>query len=169
MHELLVVRHAIALDRIEAMERGIDDAQRPLTAEGTDKMEAAARGLVRLQPGCSHILSSPLLRAQQTATILQQHSPDAEMSLLDELAPPYSSEECIAALNRYRGNQITIVGHEPDLSRLIALLIGCSVDGGIELKKGGMALLHFDHHIAPGRGILRWLLTPKQLRLLEKS
>jgi phosphohistidine phosphatase len=169
MRELLVVRHAIALERSEGRERGLEDAQRPLTDEGSEKMEAAARGLVRLQSRCSHILSSPLLRAQQTATILQRHYPDAAMSQLEELAPSYSSEECIEAVNHCRERQIAIVGHEPGLSRLIAALIGCSMDGTIELKKGGVALLQFDHQIAPGRGILRWLVTPKQLRLLGKS
>jgi phosphohistidine phosphatase len=169
MLELLVVRHAIALDRLEGTERGIEDVQRPLTKEGSEKMAATAKGLVRLQSSCSDILSSPLLRARQTATILQHHYPNAAMSLCDELAPSYSSEECIEALKRCPGSYIAIVGHEPGLSRLIAALIGCGVDGTIALKKGGVALLHFEHHIAPGRGILRWLLTPKQLRLLGKS
>jgi phosphohistidine phosphatase len=169
MRELLIVRHAIALDRLVSAEQGIDDTQRPLTEEGIKKMNQGALGLARLQTTYDSILSSPLLRAEQTARILQQHYPSAKLSLLETLAPPYRCGDLIQSLNKVQAEKIAIVGHEPGLSRLIAELIGSREYGTIELKKGGAALLGFDHNLAPGESVLRWLLTPKQLRLLGKS
>ncbi len=169
MHELLVVRHAIALDRLLGMEQGLDDSQRPLTGKGAARMGLAVKGLAKIQANCQLILSSPLLRAQQTADILHHQYPSATLSQLETLAPPYRSAELIDSLSKTRAERIAIVGHEPFLSTLIATLTCRHSSGNFELKKGGMALLRFDHKIAPGEGSLRWLMTPKQLRLLGRS
>lgn len=169
MPELLVVRHAIAMDRLASMERGLSDAERPLTDEGRVKMQLAVQGLQRIQSGIDVILTSPLLRAQQTAAILEDYFPLASSTKLKTLAPPYNSEKLIPSLSNIPGKRIAIVGHEPGLSMLIASLICGADDGAIELKKGGMAQLHFAQQIAPGEGTLQWLLRPKQLRLLGNN
>ena len=168
MHKILVVRHAIALNRLECPTHGVIDAERPLTQEGIAKMELAARGLARLQPRCALILTSPLLRAEQTAKVMQQHYPSARVATLASLAPQYSPAQLIASLQHYREETIAIVGHEPGLSHLIASLLGSRAIGNIALKKGGAALLDYESPLRAGEGILRWLLTPKQLRLVGK-
>jgi phosphohistidine phosphatase len=169
MHQLLVVRHAIAQDRMESMQQGTDDADRPLTPVGRKKMARVTRGLSLLHPEIDTIYTSPLLRAQQTAEILKEHYPSAVVTILKTLSPEHSTAELIHSLRRERSECIAIVGHEPGLSRLIATLICGQGNGDIELKKGGIAQLLFAENIAPGEGILQWLHTPKQLRLLGDS
>lgn len=166
MPDLLVVRHAIAMDRLLSTEQGLGDAERPLTDEGRERMTQAVRGLLHIQSDIDIILTSPLLRARQTAAILGDDFPAARVEKLDTLAPQYGSKELIRSLNEIGGKRLAIVGHEPGLSTLIASLL-CGSDGGaIELKKGGMAQIHFTNQIASGEGILQWLLKSKQLRLL---
>jgi phosphohistidine phosphatase len=169
MHELLVVRHAIARDRLKSMGQGMDDTDRPLTAEGRRKMALAARGLKQLHQEIDTILTSPLLRAQQTAQILSDHYPASRVTVCKPLSPDYNSATLIRALNEEPGKRIAIVGHEPGLSALITTLIYSKDSGAIQLKKGGVAQLQFNDNIASGKGTLQWLLTPKQLRLLGKN
>ena len=169
MQELLIVRHAIAQDRLEAYEQGISDEQRPLTKEGIAKMELAARGIASQQQQCGLILNSPLLRAQQTAAILHTVFPAARLAEMEQLAPGYTSRALIEALAEFREERIAIVGHEPGLSMLISSLVCDGCDGEFQLKKGGTALLRFDGEISEGGGTLLWLATPKQLRLLGQG
>ena len=164
-----MVRHAIAQDRLLSMEQGQSDAVRPLTAEGRAKMALAAQGVQCIQEDIDIILTSPLLRATETAEILAQHYPASSMSELETLSPEYSTRELIHSLNKQKEKTIAIVGHEPGLSMLIATLLCGSDDGAIELKKGGVARLRFTGEIAPGEGTLQWLLKPKQLRLLGNN
>jgi len=169
MHELLVVRHAIAQDRLDSARHGIADAQRPLTTEGRKKMALGVRGLQRLMPQLDTILSSPLLRAAETARLISERYRSPLVETLDSLAPQYATHELVAALNQQRHGVLAIVGHEPGLGKLLAALC-CGKEGAaMPIKKGGVALLRFAGPIATGRGELQWLLTPKQLRLLGKG
>lgn len=169
MHELLVVRHAIALDRLESMAQGMDDASRPLTAAGQKKMAQATLGLKQLCPAIDTILTSPLLRAQQTAAILGDYFPASRVTVCQQLSPEYDTNALIHSLRTVQGKRLALIGHEPGLSTLLTTLL-CGREGSaIELKKGGIALLQFNHYVAPGEGVLQWLLTPKQLRLLGKN
>ena len=67
---LLIVRHAIAEDRVAFAATGKDDDERPLTEEGRSRMEQGARGLRQLVPALDLVATSPLVRAVQTAEIL---------------------------------------------------------------------------------------------------
>lgn len=168
VRELLVIRHAIAQQREVATAAGIDDAERPLTAAGEEKMAQACRGLSTLIHACDTLLCSPLRRAVQTAAIVQRHMDrPTTFATTAALAPGVGSNDCLHTLEQAEGERIAIIGHEPELGRLIATLL-CGRGAAIILKKGGMALLRFETEIRPGNGELRWLLTPKQLRLLGK-
>jgi phosphohistidine phosphatase len=169
MQELLVVRHAIARDRLESMAQDMADAHRPLTAAGRKKMAQAALGLQQLCPAITTILTSPLLRAQQTAEILGDYYPATRVSECQQLSPEYDTTALIHSLRTVQGKRLALVGHEPGLSTLITTLICGGDSGAIKLKKGGVALLQFTDHIAPGEGVLQWLLTPKQLHLMGKN
>ena len=169
MPELLIVRHAIAQDRFDAYEMGVNDEQRALTAEGIDNMVLAARGIASQQKNCELILTSPLVRAQQTAAILHTAYPAALLEELEQLAPGYSSRTLIRALANFDAEHIAVVGHEPGLSMLISALVCNGCDGEFQLKKGGAALLRFGSEIREGGGTLLWLATPKQLRLLGQG
>lgn len=164
MKTLLLVRHAIAQDRDEAAAQGIADPQRPLTDKGAAKIRSISRALQRLLPSPGVLLYSPYLRTRQTAAILNEQWPCATIQS-DTLAPGGDAEALLDLLNKHPG-PIVLVGHEPDLSELMGLLLCARQLGFIRIKKGGAALLELDQPVAPGKAELQWLLSPKQLLAL---
>lgn len=165
MPELLILRHAIAIDRDEAAALGLSDAERPLTDKGQRRMGQIAAGIHRLSERPALILSSPLLRARQTAEILATRYNSCTLDIIEELVPGASLQQLIKVLQKQQlTGPLVVVGHEPDLSSLAGLLLCNSETGFIQLKKGGAALLHFEHRIDSGAGVLQWLLPPRMLR-----
>jgi phosphohistidine phosphatase len=165
--QLLIVRHAIAEDRVEHAATGRGDDERPLTAKGAERMRQAAAGLRRLVPRIDVLGSSPLERAQQTAAIVQDALDAPKPMIRDELLP----ERAPGALAEWLGflpadAVVAIVGHEPHLSELVGWLTTGQACSLVELKKGSACLLEISGRPQPGSAVLRWLLTPKQLRLL---
>ncbi len=166
--KLLIVRHAIALEREEWAKLSNDDRERPITEEGAKKMKKSASGLQKIlgdEP--SSIISSPLLRAKQTAELLLQRMPSAALDETESLAPDQDPETFVKYLRTFAAPStklIACVGHEPHLNRLIAWLISKSRNGIGEMKKGGACLVEFDREIGAGKANLIWLLTPRQLR-----
>ena len=170
MPRLLIVRHAIAQDRDEAYAQHRSDADRPLTDKGRRRMQQVAAGIHCEAGQLEQILSSPLLRAHQTAEILSRQYPETPLTITDSLSPGQSLPSLVEELAATsHGGTVAIVGHEPDLSSLIALLVFRNEQAAIQLKKGGAALLDFPHRIAIGNGALLWLLTPGQLRKLGSN
>jgi phosphohistidine phosphatase len=159
---LYVVRHAIAEDAAP----GGDDAARKLTGPGRRKMQAAAAGLRALRIAPDVVLTSPLVRALETARIvvaaLRRAPAPRELAAL---TPDVTPADTLNALRVFARHQhVMIVGHEPNLSRTIALLISGSPTGAkVELKKGACAALEVGA-LAPGAATLRWLLQPRALR-----
>lgn len=160
--DLLIVRHAIAEER----RPGVADGARHLTEEGVERMKLAARGVHRLLPKLDQIYTSPLLRAGQTADIVSREYGALPVVTLKSLAPPQDTGRLIETINGIDARCVALVGHEPGLSQLVAALICRDHGGGIVLKKGGMALLHFAGPVGGGEGTLQWLLRPKQLRVI---
>lgn len=155
--ELYLLRHAIAADYGPA---GTGDAGRPLTPEGTAKMQKAAAGLRRIGLQPQVLLSSPFVRAAQTAAIVAE-ALDMRVQLADELASGCTLERLLPVLEQHHSAaSVMIVGHEPDLSTIVEELTG----GSIEMKKGALALVELD--LPVGAGVLRWLLPPKVLRAM---
>jgi phosphohistidine phosphatase len=163
--ELLLLRHGIAEERCP--ERV--DGERALTAVGRSRTRAVAERLVRLGLGCDQLVTSPLVRARQTAEIavaaglVAEGSPSLSLRVDAALAPggdplPLVAEFQRAASAHTRLQRLALVGHEPDLGALAAQLIGAP-EGAIVLKKAGIALLL----LGPGRGQLKLLMAPRQL------
>jgi phosphohistidine phosphatase len=162
---LLVIRHAIAVEREEFARSHADDATRPLTPEGRAKMERAASGLRELVPDLTLIASSPLKRALDTATIVARPHGDLEVERVPELAPGASLDRAIAWLAGLPAKgTIGIVGHEPDLSRLVCALLSGADRPFFEFRKGAACLLEFSGPVARGGAVLDWFLGPKHLR-----
>jgi phosphohistidine phosphatase len=161
--ELLVVRHAVAFERNP--ERWPDDGARPLSPRGRARARKAATGLARLAPRPQRVLVSPLRRAQQTAAILSEYAGWPAASPCPALAPGVASAALLQALRRIPASPIALVGHEPDLGRLLALCLGGSgATGALPLKKMGAALLAFEGTARAGTARLAWLLPPRILR-----
>lgn len=165
--ELLVIRHAEALDPEAFAATGKPDAARPLTKDGRRKMGEGARALPELVPTLDILASSPLKRAVQTAQIVAKAYGGAAVVEITELEPDQHPDLVVSWLKRHAGERtVAVVGHEPSLSRLVTYLIAGSVrtDPLIELKKGAACLVGFPGAVAAGAGVLRWSVTPKQLR-----
>lgn len=156
---LYFLRHGIAAD---AEEFAGSDAERPLTKEGRNRMEREARALARLGVEVDAVITSPLLRARQTAEIaLGAVASRSDLVVDDRLGPDFDIAKLRELLSdRANCDALMIVGHEPSMSATLSALIG---GGTIELKKGGVARVNIDDP-STARGTLEWLLTPKVLR-----
>jgi phosphohistidine phosphatase len=165
--ELVVVRHGIAMDRDEAASHEVADADRPLTPKGRSRMKRAARGLCARAPGVTMLLSSPLLRAIETADILHEAYGELKRSETAALLPEADPAELMRALARRAATStVAIVGHEPQLGCFMSFCLTGDRRSFFELQKGGAGLLRFDGAAKPGAGRLIWFLPPAVLRSL---
>ena len=163
--ELLIVRHAIAFPR--DAKRWPDDDQRPLTAEGVKRARRAAAGLKRIVKRPALVLTSPLVRARDTAAIFTQaaHWPKAEEC--DALSPRGSLEAVLEAVRRQGGKSdcVAVVGHQPHLGRLLAnCLRGDAHAEAFELRKSAVVCVQFQGAPRAGQGMLTALFPPRALR-----
>ena len=160
---IYIIRHAIAID--EDSSEYADDSQRPLTDKGRKKMRQIAKGLRSLGAEFDIILSSPYLRAHQTAEILADvFKTRHAMALSENLVPMGDPDLLIAEVNeKYTVDSIALVGHEPNFSSLIGLLVAENHGIDLTLKKGGVCRLSADdlHHTR--KATMEWLLTPSIL------
>jgi len=166
-YELYIMRHGLAVTRGSI--RFSDDAQRPLEPEGKEKMREITEGLKRLDFAVDWIVSSPLVRALETAEIVAASLPaSGPVEVCEALRPGGSPEEVLAYLaKRPTRTRVLLVGHEPDLSDLTARLIGAGSHANLTFKKGGCCLIRFDEFPPRNPGQLVWWLTPRVLRKLR--
>ena len=166
-YELYIMRHGIAIARGSL--RFSDDSKRPLIPEGKEKMREVARGLDRMGFEVDWIVTSPLVRAVETAEIVAASlASSVPVDFCDALRPGGSPEGLIAFLaQRPNRRKVLIVGHEPDLSELAARLIGAGSQANLAFKKGGCCMISLDQIPPRGPGQLVWWLTPRQLRRLR--
>jgi phosphohistidine phosphatase len=133
-----------------------DDALRPLSAKGRRQAERLGRHLVAIGFETDAIISSPKLRARETAEIVAD-ALELTVRLEERLASGFGLETVDAILHDAGAPQRPIfVGHDPDFSDLASDLAGAP----IALKKGALARIDVDDELAPGSGRLRWLLPP---------
>jgi phosphohistidine phosphatase len=164
---LLVVRHAIAEDREAFARAQPDDAARPLTAEGREKMRRGAVGLKQLVPDIDLLASSPLKRALETAEIVARVYGGLKVERVGELAPGSPLDRAVAWVAGLPGRgTVAVVGHEPDLSRMVCALLASSNGPFLEFRKGAACLLEFTGPAGRGTATLDWFLGPKHLRRL---
>jgi phosphohistidine phosphatase len=159
---LLVVRHAPAEDSSRD-----GDVGRALTAAGREEMADAARGLARLVDALDVIATSPLVRARQTADLVAERFPDARREVLPELAPGMEPDDLAAWLEAVAVPSVAVVGHEPDLSRLVGWLLGGQAR--VRMRKGAVAALSLGPTVVQGTAELDWLVTRGALRRIGTS
>ena len=161
---LYLVRHAIAYDGNPRL--WPDDRDRPLTRAGQRRFRKAARGLRALVQPVDVVLSSPYVRAWQTARILQRVARWPAPEPLPALESGNDPSTVLAAIGPYGvAGALALVGHEPGLHRLAALLLD-GAGGGVTVvfRKGGVACLQLEGPPAPGGATLLWHATPRLLR-----
>ena len=162
--KLLVIRHAIAEDREAHAASGHDDALRPLTEQGARKMKRGARGLRQIVPSLDALVSSPYTRAVDTAEIVRREYEIDRVETTRALEPAVPVADVVEALQAYTGDVVAIVGHEPQLSRLVTYLLSGLDQSSIELKKGSACFIEFDGLPRAGAGTLMWSIRPAVLR-----
>ncbi len=166
--DLYILRHGIAVDH------GVrnNDSERPLTEEGEEKMRLSANAMKKLDLKFEAILSSPYVRARQTAEIVAKKLDlikklKLTQNLIYEVSPLKIVDEI--SENYSKAESILLVGHEPYLSMLISVLVTGSPASSFTLKKGGLGLLRISQLSYGQCASLEWLLTPKQLIRIAES
>lgn len=149
MRELYIIRHGIA--EKDGGEMG--DEGRRLTQKGKEKMKKAAKALKKEEIHFDLILTSPLLRAKETAEIIQKQC-GSKMTVTDLLKPAADYSDLIKYCNKLKGERIAIVGHEPFLSGFASFCLAKSEISFIDLKKGGILMLDVGGTIKPGACVL---------------
>ena len=159
---LYLIRHA------EAVERGSPgagrDFDRALTPQGNAQTRALAEAFARLKLPVDEVVSSPLVRAYQTATgLLDVWRPGARPVTHDALSPerlkPAKLSEFLADVP---GDAVAVIGHMPDLGAYAEWLLGAP-EGTIQLAKAAAACVEFKGDPAKAGGKLHWLVTPSFL------
>jgi phosphohistidine phosphatase len=165
---LYILRHGIAAER--GTPGFSKDSDRPLTPKGERKLWQAAEAMEALKLSFDVILTSPYLRARQTAEIVAEaFNARKWIETADSLTPGGNPKALIDRINRMKpppGN-VLLVGHEPYLSELISLLVTGGSKMSLVMKKGGLCKLEVER-LAHGRcAALEWLLTPRQMGLMS--
>ena len=158
--KIVIVRHAEA-------EEAIPDAGRKLTKRGKKEFRRSAKALVRMAGPLDRIYTSPLVRAQETADLLARAQPRIRVREEEQLSPGGRLQALKRWIERQKGT-IAVVGHEPQLGALAAMLIGARAGASVKLNKGGACLIEIDGRGRDGKlkARMRWLLTGDQLSRL---
>jgi phosphohistidine phosphatase len=165
---IYLLRHGIAIDRTDP--ESPPEAQRFLTEKGLERTRLATQGLATLGTKPDKVLTSPFVRARQTAEIaLESLALDSSLlvetdALLWDAEPSLLASE-LASLTDVA--QVLCAGHAPHLDRFIAHLIGSPLPF-TELKKSAVAVLETDFE-EPGDAHLLALYPPRTLRALAKA
>jgi phosphohistidine phosphatase len=161
--ELYLIRHGLAAERGEEYP---DDSKRPLTSDGIARLRKEARALDVLDVSFDQILSSPLVRARQTADVFAEiMKGKPAVATIDALTPAGTPAAVIQELGKHmRKESVALVGHEPNMGELAAHLIGAKMP--LPFKKGAIARIDFSVFPPKGKGQLVWFVTPRMLRKL---
>jgi len=165
--QLYIVRHGIAVDREDP--KCPADPERFLTDEGTEKTQEVAKGVSEVAAVPDLMLTSPYLRAVQTAEVFAAalEYPKQKIRKSDLLLPGAEPLQLFRELGKDKDlSTVFVFGHAPHLDDLIATAIGTKHHIS-SLKKAGVALVELKRLVPPS-GELVWLATPKLLRKAGK-
>ncbi len=166
--EIILIRHAKAENRDP--NSWPDDDLRPLTAEGRAEQRAATRSMKKMGIKFDFLVTSPLLRARETAEIVAKgyRWPEAPQ-VAEELGHGYSVSAVVKLLGKFPPDAtVALVGHEPDLSDLSGALVTKDGRLNIAVKKSGVVGIEFDGPAEAGKGVLLFHLKPGHLRKMAE-
>jgi phosphohistidine phosphatase len=166
--DCLFVRHGIAVERDEW--EG-SDADRPLTERGAKRVAQMAAGLRRLDVQPTHVLSSPLIRAIETAKIVRRSlRVHTAVQIVDALLPDAPPNRLLSILHDLPPESCVLcIGHEPQLGMAASVFLSGRASTSFPLKKAGACLIELSIPPKPGQSVLRWWLTPSQLRAIGRG
>jgi len=156
--ELYLLRHAHAGDPVAW--DGPDD-QRPLSEKGEQQADRLGRFLAGIGFRADAVITSPKVRAAQTARIVAGHL-ELQVTTDERLAGALSPVALDAVLRDAGGpERPVVVGHDPDFTELVAVLCDAA---RVPMRKGALARIDIAGRLGPGAGTLRWLVPPDVLR-----
>lgn len=164
---LFILRHGLAVEPSSAVQA--KDSERPLTPKGERKLWKIAEAMEAMEISFDWILSSPYVRARQTAEIIAEALDlRKKLELSQTLTPAGSAKKLVELLSQRAPppDNVLLVGHEPYLSDLVALLISGGTNVSVTMKKGGLCKLSVESLEHDRCASLEWLLTPKQMDLM---
>ena len=161
--DCILLRHGIAVERDEW--KGAE-GDRPLTEKGKQRVAQVAAGLSRLDVQPTHVLSSPLIRAIETAKIVHRSlQVGSAVQIVDALLPNAPPDRLLSIFHDLPPESCVLcVGHEPHLGMVASVLLAGRPSQAFPFKKAGACLIDLTAPVKPGRGVLRWWLPPSQLR-----
>lgn len=159
---VFLMRHGDA----EPASDGKNDKDRHLTPEGEKSIVETLPGIRKLCGRLDYILTSPAMRALQTAAILAEDFKCLEfIEAAEALAVSGGEDKVAGALNKLIGkDNILVVGHMPHLSDLARYLTAEGSDAEIDIKKGGMVKIYIAGFPGRGEGAIRWIMSPEELK-----
>ncbi len=164
---LFLLRHGLAVDRSKPGYK--KDADRPLTPKGKQRLWRVAEAMEELELEFDAIVTSPFLRATQTAEIIAEaFELGKKLSNSEHLTPSGNPKLLLEYLNQLAPapKNVLLVGHEPYLSQFIGLLVAGNTNAQVDLKKGALCKLEIETLRCGRCATLAWLLTPKQMLLM---
>lgn len=165
--ELILMRHGIAEDRESFAKKNLEDHMRPLTLKGRKRVQKVCMQLRDWIDEVDLIVTSPFVRARQTAELTSQIFLDTTVVESAELVPS-SPPQAFKRWLHAHGDQhkrIIAVGHEPQLSVLATFLMTSQIEPILEIKKGGILSLEISSFktVTPGSAKLNYLIQPKHI------
>jgi phosphohistidine phosphatase len=159
--KLYLVRHATATEGIGGAIRS--DAERPLIEEGKKEAQVVASALRRMGAKADVFLTSPLVRARQTAEIFSEvFGGKDKLHFSETLAPGGSVSDLYKDLKEFkRAEEIFLFGHQPDMTRIASTLLWVGPDLDMPFKKAGVARIDIYDLPPTSPGTLKWFITPK--------
>jgi phosphohistidine phosphatase len=165
---LYIVRHGIAIDREDP--KCPADPERYLTPEGLKRTREVAKKTANLIGSPNALISSPYVRAMQTAEIFADElgASKSKIEKTESLLPGAETAAFFRELARKKSvDTVICFGHAPQLDELVSFGLGVKKDLS-ELKKSGIACIELTK-VSPPTGKLVWLLTPRAVRKISKG
>lgn len=153
--KFFIIRHGAA-----AAKADYDvDADRPLTDEGRAQIENLANLLDKIGARPSAILTSPFVRAVETAQILSKSLADAPVEQSQRLTNDYAAADVLDLVAERNADEIALVGHAPQLDEVLTLMtVGEEIEAA-HLSKGSCACVEFEEGFGRAEGVLQWLVS----------
>lgn len=155
--KIYLIRHGSAVGIGGGVTR---DAQRTLTSEGKDEARHVARAMKSIGVKPDILVTSPLVRAKETAEILQSEL-GGELHTSDSLAPGVTPANVFRFLTKFPdANEIVLAGHEPDMGDLVKVLVGGGIEFTLPFTQAGVCCVELADIPPSMAGVMKWLITP---------
>lgn len=163
---LILLRHGLAGDP-DAFQRRflLPDAERPLTKRGRQELKLVIKVLGQLVGDVDLILTSPFVRAYETARFLNKKFTRSRFLVCPDIRPMIATARTHKFLQSKRlSGVVAMVGHEPQLSRFLSFILTGEVSSNFHIKKGGFAIIESDQKLTPRLARLKCLVQPSHIK-----